>query len=140
MRSENAGKCHKHDEVKKVYCRNDKRLICIYCQVYGEHKGHDCVLAAEAVVEQHQAIEEHMRALQCKQTELHQAYRKIEDTTVAIKAKEIETVHTVREHFEQIMAAFLRRRQALITRAKVMSAQKIKQLSQQKAYVRYMCI
>jgi low affinity Fe/Cu permease len=101
--------------------------------VYGEHKGHDCVLAAEAVEEQHQAIEEYVNTLQNKLDELQRAYRKIEDTTVAIKAKEIETVHAVREHFEEIMAAVLRRKQTLITQAKLMSAQKIRQLSQQKA-------
>ena len=131
--NEAAAKCSKHDEVKKVYCRDDKQLICIYCQVYGEHKGHDCVLAAEAVEEQHEAIEEYVDTLQSKQDELQQAYRKIDDTAVAIKAKEIETVHAVREHFEEIMAAVLQRKQALITRAKMMSAQKIKQLAQQKA-------
>jgi hypothetical protein len=74
-----------------------------------------------------------VNTLQNKLDELQRAYRKIEDTTVAIKAKEIETVHAVREHFEEIMAAVLRRKQTLITQAKLMSAQKIRQLSQQKA-------
>ncbi|XP_062500833.1 uncharacterized protein LOC134178065 isoform X2 [Corticium candelabrum] len=132
---ENGTKCLEHDEVKKVYCRDDKRLICIYCQVYGEHKGHDCVLAAEAVVEQHHAIEDHLRTLRSRHDELQRAFRRIEGTAVAVRAKEIETVHTVREHFEELMAAFLQRRQALITRTKVVSAQKVKQLVRQKAAI-----
>ena len=108
--------------------------------MYGEHKGHDCVLAAEAVVEQHHAIEDHLRTLRSRHDELQRAFRRIEGTAVAVRAKEIETVHTVREHFEELMAAFLQRRQALITRTKVVSAQKVKQLVRQKAFVSTFCL
>ena len=40
--------CKEHDHEKRIYCNACKVLVCAYCQLYGEHKGHDCVIATEA--------------------------------------------------------------------------------------------
>lgn len=39
--------CSTHNEALKVYCRTDKCLICIYCQFYGNHVGHECELVTD---------------------------------------------------------------------------------------------
>lgn len=39
--------CNEHDHEKRLYCQDDKVLICAYCQLFGEHKGHKCVIATE---------------------------------------------------------------------------------------------
>ncbi|KAI2646358.1 E3 ubiquitin/ISG15 ligase TRIM25 [Labeo rohita] len=38
--------CRKHDKLLEVYCRTDKKCICLLCMM-GEHKNHDTVSAAE---------------------------------------------------------------------------------------------
>lgn len=40
--------CKDHDHEKRIYCDDCKTLICAYCQLYGEHKGHSFMVAAEA--------------------------------------------------------------------------------------------
>lgn len=39
--------CSEHNEALKVYCHTDKSLICVYCQVYGSHVGHECEIVTD---------------------------------------------------------------------------------------------
>ena len=39
--------CEEHDHEKRIYCNDCKTLVCAYCQLYGGHKQHDCVIATE---------------------------------------------------------------------------------------------
>lgn len=39
--------CSEHNEALKVYCHTDKCLICVYCQFYGNHVGHECELITD---------------------------------------------------------------------------------------------
>lgn len=40
--------CKEHDHEKRIYCKDCRSLICVYCQLYGGHKGHTLMVAAEA--------------------------------------------------------------------------------------------
>lgn len=39
--------CKIHREPLKIYCETDNTTICIYCQLHGKHKGHECVMIEE---------------------------------------------------------------------------------------------
>lgn len=41
--------CPEHDHDQRVFCKDCKAVICVYCQLYGSHKGHECALAADLV-------------------------------------------------------------------------------------------
>lgn len=52
--------CKEHDHEQRVYCQDCQLLICAYCQLYGQHKNHSCVIASEAC----QPAVEEVRAIQ----------------------------------------------------------------------------
>ncbi|XP_048415359.1 E3 ubiquitin-protein ligase TRIM39-like [Stegostoma tigrinum] len=35
-------KCSEHQEMLKIYCKEDKVCVCTLCTVFGKHKGHNC--------------------------------------------------------------------------------------------------
>eukprot|EP00061_Rhincodon_typus_P010672 g35148.t1 len=35
-------KCSEHQELLKIYCKDDKVCVCTLCTVFGKHKGHNC--------------------------------------------------------------------------------------------------
>ncbi|XP_072887499.1 zinc-binding protein A33-like isoform X2 [Hemitrygon akajei] len=43
--------CPKHQEPLKLYCKADRKLLCVLCQGSNEHTNHDVVAAQEAVKE-----------------------------------------------------------------------------------------
>ena len=50
--------CAEHDEPMKVYCRDDKVLICIYCQIHGRHKDHNCALLKQVAGEHRNSLQQ----------------------------------------------------------------------------------
>lgn len=41
-------KCQVHKDHISSYCLDDNVLVCSTCQLYGEHKGHKCLLVTDA--------------------------------------------------------------------------------------------
>ncbi|XP_067897462.1 LOW QUALITY PROTEIN: E3 ubiquitin-protein ligase TRIM7-like [Heterodontus francisci] len=46
-----AGKCTEHQELLKLYCKDDNVCICSLCALAGDHKGHNLISISEAVKE-----------------------------------------------------------------------------------------
>jgi hypothetical protein len=40
--------CQEHDHEQRIYCQDCRQLVCAYCQLYGRHKTHKCLIATEA--------------------------------------------------------------------------------------------
>lgn len=40
--------CQEHDHEQRIFCQDCQELVCAYCQLYGRHKNHKCLIAAEA--------------------------------------------------------------------------------------------
>ena len=39
--------CREHEHEQRIYCQQCQVLVCAYCQLYGLHKAHECVIASE---------------------------------------------------------------------------------------------
>jgi hypothetical protein len=40
--------CQEHEHEQRIYCQECQLLVCAYCQLYGRHKSHKCLIATEA--------------------------------------------------------------------------------------------
>ena len=48
--------CKVHQDHILGYCLDDDVLVCSSCQLYGAHKGHNCLLVAEAAERQRKKL------------------------------------------------------------------------------------
>ncbi|XP_075872234.1 tripartite motif-containing protein 16-like [Nelusetta ayraudi] len=76
--------CPRHDEVMKMFCRTDQKIICGLCCV-DDHKGHDTVAAAAERPERQRELEETRQKIQ----------QKIQHTEEDLKVlqKEVESIN-----------------------------------------------
>ena len=63
--------CQEHDHEQRIYCQECQQLVCAYCQLYGRHKTHKCLIATEAcepavsaVRELHSEVEGQLKELE----------------------------------------------------------------------------
>ncbi|XP_075886514.1 tripartite motif-containing protein 16-like [Nelusetta ayraudi] len=76
--------CPRHDEVMKMFCRTDQKIICGLCCV-DDHKGHDTVAAVAERTERQRELEETRQKIQ----------QKIQHTEEELKVlqKEVESIN-----------------------------------------------
>uniref|UniRef100_A0A3B3ZJB1 RING-type domain-containing protein n=1 Tax=Periophthalmus magnuspinnatus TaxID=409849 RepID=A0A3B3ZJB1_9GOBI len=95
--------CTKHSQVKKMYCRTDRELICGVCCVDPQHTGHCIVMAAEERAEKQVEVEaKHLQVvhnIQNKETHLESIRKEQLDLKCnAEEAVEITTENTKMLH------------------------------------------
>ena len=111
--------CQEHDHEQRIYCQDCQQLVCAYCQLYGRHKTHKCLIATEAckpaveaVKSLHNEMEAQLRELEAgeaavlasvqqleQQRERNERkicyyYGKLVDSLQKKRAAEVERVHT----------------------------------------------
>ena len=59
--------CKIHREPLKIYCQTDDTAICIYCQLHGKHKGHECVMIEEMASIKRETLDGLKEELKAKQ-------------------------------------------------------------------------
>ena len=62
--------CQEHDHEQRIYCQECQQLVCAYCQLYGRHKTHKCLIATEACEPAVQALRELHTDMKTQLTEL----------------------------------------------------------------------
>lgn len=105
--------CPEHDEALKVYCYTDNCLICIYCQVYGKHAGHDCKLATDVVT----TTREELRGWSKKLGDNYDLIKKSRKSVIDTKDSILNTQHYVRNRIMKhtgVLNSCMRRREVVL--------------------------
>ncbi|XP_022084491.1 uncharacterized protein LOC110975922 [Acanthaster planci] len=95
--------CADHDnEPMKVFCIQDDQLICIYCQVYGSHQGHQCQLVSILAEENRKTIRSFIERLGNQKDSMVAVSQAVTDTAGAVQIKEDRLMYEVTRHFEML--------------------------------------
>ncbi|XP_014818085.1 PREDICTED: tripartite motif-containing protein 7-like [Calidris pugnax] len=96
--------CEKHQEPLKLFCQDDKRLICVVCDRSKVHRDHSVVPIGEAAQECKKQIHTQLHLLKSKQEELQSSVKdredRLKDHTERTEAAKQEIVRTYRKMHE----------------------------------------
>ncbi|KAI8510496.1 hypothetical protein Bbelb_114120 [Branchiostoma belcheri] len=111
--------CDEHEnEPKKVYCLSDQEIICIYCQVYGKHKGHDCALVKDVAAKERQNLRQLAEALIKHKQQLSEVRSAVHEMCTAVRFKEEKLMRDISHHFELLRKRLYKRENQLKAQVK----------------------
>ncbi|XP_014811574.1 PREDICTED: uncharacterized protein LOC106896258, partial [Calidris pugnax] len=106
--------CKKHQEPLKLFCQDDKRLICVVCDRSEVHRNHSVVPMDEAVQEYKKQIETQLHLLKSEQEALQSSVKDRQDRikdhterTAAAKQEIVTTYTKLHEILDKEESSFL---------------------------------
>ncbi|XP_078054874.1 E3 ubiquitin-protein ligase TRIM39-like [Mustelus asterias] len=100
-------KCTEHQELLKIYCKDDRECVCTLCTLIGKHKDHDCRSISEGEKElrniinnQTEAIRNNIEAVQFALGDLQRERQKMQDEMKEKKIKIKEKSDVLRKRIE----------------------------------------
>ncbi|XP_060702313.1 E3 ubiquitin/ISG15 ligase TRIM25-like [Hemiscyllium ocellatum] len=101
-------KCTEHQELLKIYCKEDKVCVCTLCTVFGKHKGHNCGSISEGEKElrayfndQTETIRSNIQSVQASLRDLQEEKLKAKDEIKQKKMKIMEKNDALRKRIER---------------------------------------
>lgn len=113
--------CQEHDHEQRIYCEDCQQLVCAYCQLYGRHQTHKCLIATEA-------CQPAVHAVRGIHAEVESELRELERSEAAVLASVQQLEHgrqcTERGlcyYYDQLVEALQQKRAAEVERVQVWS-------------------
>ena len=106
--------CKDHDHEKRIYCRDCKTLVCAYCQLYGDHKDHQCAIATDAARPSVESLKEAKEKLVRDFEELSQGETAVNSAIMKLERKREKCERKVRRYFDRFIGRLKRRREDLL--------------------------
>ena len=106
--------CKDHDHEKRIYCRDCKTLICAYCQLYGDHKEHNCEIATEAAKPSVESLKEAKEKLMSDFEELTQGETVVTSAIVKLERNRERCERKVKRYFNRFIGRLKRRKDDLL--------------------------
>ncbi|XP_062391100.1 E3 ubiquitin-protein ligase TRIM35-like [Sardina pilchardus] len=94
--------CSLHHSELKLFCKNDKQLLCLVCRDSKLHKKHNFSPISEATLDFKDDLRIKMRLLQKKLTDYKQVKRSCDQTAEYIKVKFSDTERQIKEDFQRL--------------------------------------
>ncbi|XP_075901402.1 tripartite motif-containing protein 16-like [Nelusetta ayraudi] len=101
--------CPRHDEVMKIFCRTDQKIICYLCSVE-EHQGHHIVSAAAERTERQRELEETRQKIQQKVQQREEDLRVLQKEVKSIESSADKAVKDSEDVFTQMIRLLEKRR------------------------------
>ncbi|XP_058601958.1 tripartite motif-containing protein 16-like [Onychostoma macrolepis] len=95
--------CQKHDKILEVFCRTDKKCICVLCTM-DEHKNHDTVSAAAQKTEKQHQLKETQKTFQQR---IQQREKDLQQLREAVESQK-PSAQTAVEDSERIFTELIR--------------------------------
>ncbi|KAM6909225.1 tripartite motif-containing protein 16-like [Xenentodon cancila] len=100
--------CCRHDEVMKIFCRTDQRIICYLC-LMDEHKGHETVPAAAERSEKQKDLEVSRQQLHQRIQDREKEVKLLEQEVKNINQSSDKTVEDSQKIFTEMIRLFQKR-------------------------------
>ncbi|KAL2084182.1 hypothetical protein ACEWY4_019700 [Coilia grayii] len=94
--------CTLHKERFKLFCKDDKELLCVVCRDSKRHKSHDCSPIDEAAVELKEEVEEALEPLEDKLSTFRNTERICHSMAEHIKKQAEEAESLIKEGFDKL--------------------------------------
>lgn len=114
IRPKKAHYCKDHDHEKRIYCRDCKTLICAYCQLYGDHSGHECDIATEAAKPSIENLKKAKERLMSDFDNLSQGETVVTTAIVKLEKNREKCERKVKRYFDGFIGRLKRRRDDLL--------------------------
>ena len=102
--------CKDHDHEKRIYCRDCKTLICAYCQLYGDHQGHQCVIATDAAQPSIEALKEAKEKLEKDFESLSEGESVVKEAVEKLERNKEHCKKKVKKYFDRFVVRLERKR------------------------------
>ncbi|XP_058653855.1 tripartite motif-containing protein 16-like [Onychostoma macrolepis] len=105
--------CQKHKKILEVFCRTDRKCICVLCTKY-EHKNHDIVSAAAQRTEKQKQLKETQKTLQQRIQQREKDLQQLREAVESHKRSAQTAVEESKRIFTERIRFIVRRHSELI--------------------------
>lgn len=106
--------CTEHDHDQRVFCKDCKSVICVYCQLYGSHKGHECALAADLVKPAIETMESAEVTLNDHLHDIVRAESAVKEVMDRLRSSQQECMNGVHNYFNSIAELLVKEKEKRI--------------------------
>ncbi|XP_078535172.1 E3 ubiquitin-protein ligase TRIM7-like [Lissotriton helveticus] len=115
-RSGEGGLCQEHEEKLKLFCQEDKKLICIICRESRDHRSHTALPIKEAAMEYKDELQSWLRLLMKEKEGIMASKQKVEEEFKAIKNKLVAARQRTVAEFQRLYQLLKAQEQAMLRR------------------------
>ncbi|XP_030641315.1 tripartite motif-containing protein 35-like [Chanos chanos] len=94
--------CTLHNETLKIFCLEDKELLCVVCQTSQRHKNHECCPIEEAAEDRKKELKSALKTLQEKLETFKNFKSSFDEMAEHIENQTQHTERQIKEEFEKL--------------------------------------
>ncbi|XP_055487816.1 zinc-binding protein A33-like [Leucoraja erinacea] len=106
--------CEEHQEELKVFCKTDKKLICLNCATAGEHESHSLMLIEEAIEFYKEQVKSSFESLTEKESEIQKMEQKQKESISGVQEESHKLQSLLTSQFAELHQILTEKEQRLL--------------------------